>query len=106
MVAGSGTQQEVFMFSRKLVTGAFAALTLGTVALASAPASAGPIWKPYPGYYGGGYVAAGLIGGMALGAMAASSAHASPVYATDCYLVRRKLHTPYGIVIRRVQVCE
>jgi hypothetical protein len=97
------------MFSRKLITSTFAALTLGTVALASAPASAGPIWKPYPkyygGHYGGGYMAAGLIGGMALGAMAAS-AHASPVYDSDCYLVRRKVHTPYGIVIRRVQVCE
>ncbi|HEV2605974.1 MAG TPA: hypothetical protein VGU24_20180 [Microvirga sp.] len=98
------------MLSRKLLTSTFAALTLGAAALASAPASAGPIWKPYPkyygGYYGGGYMAAGLIGGMALGAMAAS-AHAAPVYeAEDCYTVRRKVHTPYGLLIRKVRVCE
>jgi hypothetical protein len=93
------------MFSRKLITSTFAALTLGAAALASAPASAGPIWKPYPKYYGG-YMAAGLIGGMALGAMAAS-AHATPVYeAEDCYTVRRKVHTPYGLLIRKVRVCE
>jgi hypothetical protein len=94
------------MVSRKLITRTFAALALGTVALASAPASASPIWKPYPKYwggpYGGGYVAAGVLGGMALGAMAASGGG----YVSDCYLVRRKLYTPYGIVIRRVRVCE
>lgn len=96
------------MFSRKLLTGTLAALALGTAALASAPASAG--WKPYPGYYGygygGGYLAAGVIGGMALGAMAASGGATYPAYAADCYLVRRKVHTPYGIAIRRVQICE
>ena len=88
------------MFSRKLLTSTSAALPLGVAALASAPASASPIWKPYPKYYGG-YIAAGLIGGMALGAMAASGGG----YISDCYLVRRKLYTPYGIVIRRVRVC-
>jgi hypothetical protein len=38
---------------------------------------------------------------MALGAMAASGG-----YASDCYIVRRKVHTPYGLLIRRVRVCE
>ena len=93
------------MFSRKLITSTFAALSLGVVALASSPASAGPYWKPYPKYwgpYGGGYVAAGVLGGMALGAMAASGGG----YASDCYLVRRKIHTPYGLLIRKVRVCE
>ncbi len=93
------------MFSRKLLTGTLAALALGTAALASAPASAG--WKPYYGYgYGGGYLAAGVIGGMALGAMAASSGATYPAYAAECYLVRRKIHTPYGLLIRKVRVCE
>jgi hypothetical protein len=95
------------MFSRKLLTSTFAALTLGTVALASAPASA---FTPYPYYgYGGGYVAAGVIGGMALGAMAASAAASAhtPIYdEAECYIVRRKVHTPYGLLIRKVRVCE
>jgi hypothetical protein len=50
-----------------------------------------------------------VIGGMALGAMAASaaaSAHA-PIYdEAECYIVRRKVHTPYGLLIRKVRVCE
>ena len=94
------------MVSRKLLTSTFAALSLGVVALASSPASASPYWTPYPKYwggpYGGGYVAAGVLGGMALGAMAASGGG----YASDCYIVRRKIHTPYGLLIRKVRVCE
>jgi hypothetical protein len=94
------------MVSRKLLASTFAALSFGVVALASSPASASPYWTPYPKYrggpYGGGYVAAGVLGGMALGAMAASGGG----YASDCYLVRRKIHTPYGLLIRKVRVCE
>jgi hypothetical protein len=94
------------MVSRKLLASTFGALSLGVVALASSPASASPYWTPYPKYwggpYGGGYVAAGVLGGMALGAMAASGGG----YASNCYLVRRKIHTPYGLLIRKVRVCE
>jgi uncharacterized membrane protein YedE/YeeE len=95
------------MVSRKLLTSTFAALTLGTVALASAPASA---LTPYPYYgYSGGYVAAGVIGCMALGAIAASaaaSAHTPVHEESECYIVRRKVHTSYGLLIRKVRVCE
>ena len=94
------------MFSRKSLATGFAALTLGLTALgAASPASAGwKPWKPYPKYYGGyygGYMAAGLAGGMALGALAASSS-----YGADCYIVRRKVATPYGLLIKKVRVCE
>ena len=94
-------------FSKKTVTSALAALTLGgAVLVTSAPAEAGWGYR-HRGY--GGAVAAGVIGGLALGAIAASSrpAYAEPVYETECYVVKRRFVNAYGdVVVRREQVCE
>lgn len=68
--------------TRKIFTGAIAALTLGaTVAATATPASAfgyryGGGWRHGGGWGWGGPAAAGVIGGLALGAIAAGAANA------------------------------
>ena len=92
-------------FSKKSLTSALAALTLGGAVVAtSAPAEAGWGYRRH-----GGAVAAGVIGGLAVGAIIAASrpAYAEPVYETECYVVKRRFVNAWGdVVVRREQVCE
>lgn len=102
------------MFSRKTLTAATAALTLGASVMAFAnPASAGH-WRHR---HHGGAVAAGVIGGLALGALAASAARPGyaapvhgaygPVYGPECYTVRRRVVDGWGnVYLRRVRYCD
>ena len=67
------------------------------------------------GFHGGGFRGAGLGIGLGLGLAGAYGAYGYPYgygydsYAYDdggCYLVRRRVMTPYGWRLRRVQVCN
>ena len=67
------------------------------------------------GFHGGGFRGAGLGIGLGLGLAGAYVAYGYPYgygydsYAYDdggCYLVRRRVMTPYGWRLRRVQVCN
>ncbi len=90
--------------TKKTLTSALTALTLGAAVLGSAAPAEAKSWR----YHHGGAIAAGVIGGLALGALAAS-AYAAPVYyAPTCYKVRQPVTNVYGTVLyyRSVRVCE
>ncbi len=71
--------------TRKIFTGAIAALALtATFAATVTPAEAGQRHR-HRGGGNGGAIAAGIIGGLALGALAAGAAHASPSYGAPRY---------------------
>jgi hypothetical protein len=85
-----------------LAAAAVAVLSVGV----STQADAGPFHRRHIGW-GVGAVATGLIVGGAIAA-ANSRAHAgySYGYAGDCYMTRRWVDTPYGLVRRTVRVCD
>jgi hypothetical protein len=87
---------------------AIAALAVATLSVGvSSQADAGPLLNRRLAWGMGG-LATGLIIG---GALASSRAHAGPSYAYghgygDCFLTRRWVDTPYGLVRRTVRVCH
>jgi len=116
------------VLSRKILTGAVAALALGA-ALSTSVSTAEAGWRGGWGH-GGGWgrggwgapVAAGVIGGLALGAIAAQAAQphyaypvADPTYgyqtygdASYCHVERRPTYNPYGYFAgwQAVRVCQ
>jgi hypothetical protein len=120
------------VLSRKILTGAVAALALGA-ALSTSVSSAEAGWRGGWGGHGGGFgggwgrggwgapVAAGVIGGLALGAIAAQAqSHyaypvADPTYGYQaygeeqyCHVERRPTYNPYGYFAgwQAVRVCQ
>lgn len=118
------------VLSRKILTGAVAALALGA-ALSTSVSTAEAGWRGgrghgggFGGGFGGGWgapVAAGIIGGLALGAIAAQAQPryaypvAAPTYgyqaygeAQYCHVERRPTYNPWGYFAgwQAVRVCQ
>jgi hypothetical protein len=91
----------------RIKTLALAALAVATLSVGvSSQAEAGPFLNRRLAWG-----MAGLTTGLVIGSLAASRAHAGPSYAYghgygDCFLTRRWVDTPYGLVRRTVRVCN
>ena len=99
---------------RKTIIALFAVAAVGLVSPTVASARGGGHGGG-GGFHGGGFRGAGLGIGLGLGLAGAYGAYGYPYgygydsYAYDdggCYLVRRRVMTPYGWRLRRVQVCN
>src|ERR1039458_7971355 len=99
---------------RKTIIALFAVAAVGLVSPTVASARGGGHGGG-GGFHGGGFRGAGLGIGLGLGLAGAYVAYGYPYgygydsYAYDdggCYLVRRRVMTPYGWRLRRVQVCN
>jgi hypothetical protein len=99
---------------RKTIIALFAVAAVGLVSPTVASARGGGHGGG-GGFHGGGFRGAGLGVGLGLGLAGAYGAYGYPYgygydsYAYDdggCYLVRRRVMTPYGWRLRRVQVCN
>ncbi|MDF2118264.1 hypothetical protein PY365_22060 [Roseiarcaceae bacterium H3SJ34-1] len=109
------------VLSRKILTGAVAALAMGA-ALSTSVSTAQAGWRGGWGHGGwGAPVAAGVIGGLALGAIAAQAQPryaypvADPTYGYQaygdvsyCHVERRPTYNPWGYFAgwQAVRVCE
>jgi len=83
---------------RKLILALSATAALSAVALAPTTASA---WHPHHFHgHGWGWGAAGFGAGLATGLIVTGA-----TYAPGCYITRRWVETPYGLKLRRVEVC-
>src|ERR1019366_5707663 len=100
---------------RKTIIALFAVAAVGLVSPTIASARGGGGHGGGGGFHGGGFRGAGLGIGLGLGLAGAYRAYGYPYgygydsYAYDdggCYLVRRRVMTPYGWRLRRVQVCD
>jgi hypothetical protein len=100
---------------RKTIIALFAVAAVGLVSPTIASARGGGGHGGGGGFHGGGFRGAGLGIGLGLGLAGAYGAYGYPYgygydsYAYDdggCYLVRRRVMTPYGWRLRRVQVCD
>jgi hypothetical protein len=113
------------MMFRKTIIALFAVAAVGLVSPTIASARGGGGHGGGGGFHGGGgggfhgggggFRGAGLGVGLGLGLAGAYGAYGYPYgygydsYAYDnggCYLVRRRVMTPYGWRLRRVQVCD
>ena len=97
------------ILSKKTITAALGALTLGAAIVAtSTPAAA---WG-HRHHGGWGWRGPAVVGALALGALAAGSAYSyagsAYSYAGECYISRQPVTNRWGDVVgyRRVRVCE